>query len=108
MTYGPPSNSIFSPFRKSEVVYIPGRLPSDPWWRALGEERDPLPPGGGDLRRVLEPDAPQPRQVYPGLHRDDHPLLEEVPGSAGEGRSLVDVQPYPVPGRMNKILQISG
>src|SRR5512141_1487833 len=107
MMNGLPSNSIFSPFRKSDVVYIPARASSNQWCVRLGEERDPFEPRSGDLHRVLQPDSPDPREIDAGFHRDHHPLLEPLARSGGKRRPLMNVEPNAMSGRMNKILQIS-
>src|SRR3990172_3423464 len=107
MTNGLPSNSIFSPLRKSDVVYIPARASSNQWCVRLGEERDPFAPPSGDLHRVLQPDPPDPGEIDAGLHRDHHPLLEPLARPGGKRRTLMNVESHSVSGRMNKILQIS-
>src|SRR5512141_3056140 len=104
MTNGPPSNSIFSPLRKSDVVYIPGRASSSRWCVRLGEERDPFEPLSGDLHRVLQPHPPDPAEIDTGSHRDHHPPLEPLARPWGKRRSLVNVESHAVSGRMNKIL----
>src|SRR3972149_1107738 len=107
MMNGLPSNSIFSPLRKSDVVYIPAFASSDQWRVRFGEERDPFTPRPGDLPRVLEPDSPDPGQVDAGLHGDHHALPPPLPGPGRRRRTLVHVEPPAVSCGMNKILQIS-
>src|SRR5512135_1907557 len=107
MTNGLPSNSIFSPLRKSDVVYIPGNASSSQWCVRLGEERDPFAPPSGDLHRVLQTDPPDPGKIDAGFHRNHHPLLEPLTRTGGKRRPLMNVESHAVSGRMNKILQIS-
>src|SRR5450759_6012366 len=104
MMNGPPSNSIFSPLRKSDVVNIPARASSNQWCVCFGEERDPFEPRPGDPHRVLQPDSPDPGKIDAGFHRDYHPLLEPVSRPGRKRRPLMHVEPHAVSGRMNKIL----
>ena len=56
-----------------------------------------------DGHHILDPHTPFAGEVYSRLDSDDHPRLQNLFLPFRDPGSLVNLQPYSVPGRMRKI-----